>query len=257
MANFHSRSNSLPCKSHPLMNDVEHHLCRLKSSTETSTSANSICENLATLTSLYEEALSNEEGGNWRNELLEGSLRLVDLCGISREIVCLTKESIQELESSIRRKSDDIIAYAASRKKINKMVINNLKSFNHKSTTAIPCDQTVIGKMLTETEALVLSVLKSVLMLVSGAKGRSKPKSWSLFSKFSQTSCMHSELEQESGSDELCFSRKGIDNLSLKQLKASEMKIEEIEEGLEDLFRRSDEVVVFSDSDGKRERRFA
>ncbi|KAL8059358.1 hypothetical protein ABFX02_03G081800 [Erythranthe guttata] len=204
------------------MNDVEHHLCRLKSSTETSTSANSICENLASLTNLHEginnliqmpstkEALSNEEGENWRNELLEGSLRLVDLCGISREIVCLTKESIQELESSIRRKSDDIIAYAASRKKINKMVNNNLKSFNHKATTATPCDQTVIGKMLTETEALVLSVLKSALMLVSGAKGRSKQKNWSLFSKFSQTSRVHSELEQESDSDELCFREKEL-----------------------------------------------
>ncbi|KAI3464722.1 hypothetical protein Pfo_021385 [Paulownia fortunei] len=239
------------------MDDVEDHLCRLKAST--STSSTSICANLASLRDLHEginnliqmpslqQALSHEQGENWINELLEGSLRLVDLCGFSRDIVCLTKESVQELESSIRRKADDINAYVASRKKINKMVnkcIKNLKSFNQ-SSAALPdkdYDLKAIGTMLKETEALDFSVLKSVLILVSGAKGRSKQRSWSLFSKFAQTSRVHCEIEQESGVDDLCFlnirkTRNGVDNITLKQLTATEMCIQELEEGLEAFFR--------------------
>ncbi|KAI3464715.1 hypothetical protein Pfo_021378 [Paulownia fortunei] len=260
MANFHSRSNSLPAKSHPVMDDVEDHLCRLKASRDTSTSASSICANLASLRDLHEginnliqmpsiqQVLSHEEGEDWINELLEGSLRLVDLCGFSRDVVCLTKESVQELESSIRRKADDVNAYAASRKKIVKMVnkcIKNLKSFNQDST-ALPdkdCDLKAIGTMLKETEALDFSVLKSVLILMSGAKGRSKQRSLSLLSKFAQTSRVHCEIQQESGAaDDLCSlnidkSRKGMDNITLKQLKATEMCIQELEEGLEAFFR--------------------
>ncbi|KAK6131430.1 hypothetical protein DH2020_034833 [Rehmannia glutinosa] len=172
-----------------------------------------------------QQALSHQEGGDWINELLEGSLRLVDLCGFSREVVCLTKESIQELESSIRRKADDINAYETSRKKINKMIIKNLKSFNQ-NCAALPekdSDLKAIGSMLKETEALDFSVLKSVLIVLSEAKGSSKQRSWSsLFSKFVQTSRV---------------SKKGTDNINLKQLKATEMTIQEIEEGLEGLFR--------------------
>ncbi|KAL0438313.1 UNVERIFIED_CONTAM: hypothetical protein Slati_2314300 [Sesamum latifolium] len=121
-----------------------------------------------------QQALSQGEGENWVNELLDESLRLVDLCGFSRDVVCLTKESIQDLESSIRRNGgekatgNDINAYVASRKKINKMVnkcIKNLKSSNQ-SSTPLPA----IGTMLKETEALDFSVLKSVLILLSGRR---------------------------------------------------------------------------------------
>ncbi|KAI3464720.1 hypothetical protein Pfo_021383 [Paulownia fortunei] len=269
MANFHSRSNSFPSQSHPVMECVEDHLCRLKASEATSTSATSICANLASLRDLHEgintliqmpsiqQALSQEQGENWINELLEGSLRLVDLCGFSRDIVYLTKESVQDLESSIRRNkveaapAVDVNTYVASRKKINKMVnkcIKNLKSFNQNST-ALPdrdYDIKAIGTMLKETESLDFSVLKSVLILLSGEKERSNQRSWSLLSKFTQTSRVCSEVDQESGAEDLCTlnvhkSRKSMDSTTvknmLKQLKASEMTIQEIEEGLEALFR--------------------
>ncbi|KAI3464718.1 hypothetical protein Pfo_021381 [Paulownia fortunei] len=269
MANFHSRSNSFPSQSHPVMECVEDHLCRLKASEATSTSATSICANLASLRDLHEginnliqmpsiqQALSHEQGENWINELLEGSLKLVDLCGCSTDIVYLTKESVQDLESSIRRNkvetatAVDVNTYVASRKKINKMVnkcIKNLKSFNQNST-ALPdrdYDLKAIATMLKETESLNFSVLKSVLILLSGEKERSNQRSWSLLSKFTQTSRVHSEIEQESGAEDLCSlnihkSRKSMDSMTvknmLKQLKASEMTIQELEEGLEALFR--------------------
>ncbi|KAL0360426.1 UNVERIFIED_CONTAM: hypothetical protein Sradi_3727100 [Sesamum radiatum] len=266
MAAFHSRSNSFPSQSHPVMDAVEEHLRRLKSSEAASTSATSICTNLASLSDLHEginnliqmssvqQALSNEQDENWINELLEGSLRLVDLCGFSRDVVCLTKECVQDLESSIRRHKGEtsqainMNAYVVSRKNINKMVnkcIKNLKGFNQNST-ALPdkdCDLKAIGTMLKETEALALSILKSVLVLMAAEKERSKQRSWSLLSKFTQTSSVHSEVQQEAVAENLCSfdifkSLKSMDNIALQnKLKASEMTIEKLEEGLEALFR--------------------
>ncbi|KAL0351643.1 UNVERIFIED_CONTAM: hypothetical protein Scaly_1553000 [Sesamum calycinum] len=258
MAAFHSRSNSFPSQSHSVIESVEDHLCRLKSSEAASTSATSICMNLASLRDLHQgidnliqmpsvqQALSQGQGESWVHELLEESLRLVDLCGFSRDVVCSTKESIQDLESSIRRNrgekatGEDVNTYVASRKKINKMVnkgIKNLKSSNQ-SSTPLP----TIGAMLKETEALDFSVLKSVLMLLSGEKEGSKQRSWSLLSKFSHTKRVHTEVEQETAAEALCSlnmhrSRKGMDNITLKQLKSAEMSIQELDEGLEALFR--------------------
>ncbi|KAG8378052.1 hypothetical protein BUALT_Bualt08G0098000 [Buddleja alternifolia] len=209
MANFHSRSNSFPSQSHPIVNDVEDHLRRLRASEATSTSAISVCANLTSLREVHEcinnmiempsiqQALSHKQGQNWINELLERSLRLVDLCELSREVVCLTNESVRDLESSIRRNgnetaaTDEIKAYMALREKINIMVkkcINNLKSFNQNSTLLPDIE---FGTMLKETEALVFSILKSALTLVSGEKENSKQRSWSFLSKFTPTGRVH------------------------------------------------------------------
>ncbi|KAI3460452.1 hypothetical protein Pfo_017115 [Paulownia fortunei] len=267
MAYVHCRSNSLPSKSHPVRDDVEDHLCRLKASEATSTSATSVLKNLASLRDLQEginnmiklssihQVLSHKQGESWTNEILEESLRLVDLCEFSRDVVFSTKESVQELESSIRRNRGetaiaDVNAYESSRKKINKRVkyIKNLKSFKRNSTALLntDCDLKAIAMMLKETEALGFSVLKSVLILVSGAKGRSNQRSWSLLSKFAQVSRVHSEIEQESGAEDLCSlkikkSHKSKDDITvqniLKQLKASEMTIQGLEDGLEAFFR--------------------
>ncbi|KAL6524924.1 hypothetical protein OROMI_030517 [Orobanche minor] len=248
MASFHARSNSFPSQSHPIMNDVGDHVDRLKASLATSTF--SIRADMASLVDLHDgidnlirmssvrQALAHEQSENLTNELLEGSLRLVDLCGFSRDIVLLIKESVQDLESAMRRKADGIDSYVASRKKINKMVKKCIKSISYNSkqnSTELP----PVGKMLKEAESLDLSILKSVLMLLSGEKEKSNHRSWSLLSKRARSEV----VRQESCPEDLCYlnihkSRKSIDSKKiLKQLKALEMSVHEIEEGLEALFR--------------------
>ncbi|KAL0351644.1 UNVERIFIED_CONTAM: hypothetical protein Scaly_1553100 [Sesamum calycinum] len=195
MANLHVRSNSLPSKSHPIVTDVEDQLCRLRSSEGTSTSATSVTANLASLRELHE-----------------------DLCGFARDVLSLTKGSVQDLQSSIRRnrafldEESDIKAIA----------------------------------MLKETESFGFSVLKSVLILLSGEKGRSKKRSWSLLSKFTQSIRVSSERDQECLAEDFCSlnlqkSGKNMDIVAvqnvLKQLKTSEMAIQELEEELEAFFR--------------------
>ncbi|KAL0438312.1 UNVERIFIED_CONTAM: hypothetical protein Slati_2314200 [Sesamum latifolium] len=82
-----------------------------------------------------QQALCHENSEKWTNKLLEESLGLVDLCGFARDVVSLTKGSVQDLQSSIRRNrgeaatADDINAYMTSRKKINKMVKKFIRNY--------------------------------------------------------------------------------------------------------------------------------
>ncbi|KAH6800205.1 hypothetical protein C2S52_000669 [Perilla frutescens var. hirtella] len=248
MANFHSRSNSFPSQSNPVMDDVQDQLCRLKSSMNPSTSANSISANLASLTDLH-QGITNliqmpsiqQSLEFWMNELLEGSVRILDLCGFTREVVYLTKESVQDLESSIRRSrgetatADHINAYMASRKKINKMVkkyLTNLKGSNQNATDR----DGDIKALLKETGSLDFSVLKSVLAILCGEKERSSQRSWSFLSKITQTNRVYSE--EDLTSLNINKSEKSVAaNDMLKQLNSSEMMIQELEEGVESLFR--------------------
>ncbi|CAA2954640.1 Hypothetical predicted protein [Olea europaea subsp. europaea] len=191
---------------------------RLKTSKEASVSSSSICTQLASLRDLLEDinnliqlpsvqqALAGE---TFASELLDGSLKIVNICGIARDVIILMKESIQELQSSLRR-NRGFEAYMTSMKKIDKIVIG-------------------------------FSVLGSALTLFA-----SKQKTWSLVSRFTQSSRLHSQTEQESNAQELYALninklRKDMDTVSvqdvMKQLNVSEMIIQEVEESLEAFFR--------------------
>ncbi|KZV20096.1 hypothetical protein F511_00953 [Dorcoceras hygrometricum] len=268
MSTFHSRSNSLPSKSHPLLDEIQDHLCQLRGSEVTS--AKSIRSNLACLVNLHEgiknliqvpsiqQAISHYQCGNWIDEILEGSLRLLDLCGFSRDVVCLIKESVQNLESCIRRNrvetsaAEDINSYVASRKKINQMVrkkFKNMKSLNQNLTPFLEKaeDLKAIVTMLKEMEAISSSVLKSALILVSAEKRTSKQRSWLLLSKFTQTSHVSHEMEQEIDGGNMLYAwnvnvlQKGMGRTTkqnvLWKLKSCEMTIQDLEEGLESFFR--------------------
>ncbi|XP_051123969.1 uncharacterized protein LOC127246569 [Andrographis paniculata] len=236
MENLHIRSNSFPSKSHPVINDVEDQLCRLKSSEGTSTSAASVCTNLANLRDLHEgvnnmiqmpsfqQALSAEGSEKWTSELLEESLRLMDLCGFAKDVLSLSKGSIQELQSTLRRKrgeaatADAIEAFMISRKKINKMVKKYIKNFNRSNTSYMgeDFDLRAILVILKETGDLDFSILKSALKFLSGEEASSKKRSWSFFSMVTQSSQI-----------------KSMDSVDMQNLKSSEIAIQEIEEELE------------------------
>ena len=88
----HVRSNSLPSNTHPLVASVEEQLYRLKASEETFSSIN---HRLGGLKELYErvddlihlpltqQALCREQ----LEDVLDGSLRLLDACGTARDVL--------------------------------------------------------------------------------------------------------------------------------------------------------------------------
>lgn len=83
-------------------------------------------------------------------EVLDGSLSLLDTCGTARDIICLVKESVQDFESSIRRNkigvsglAHDLDDFGISRKKINKVVTKSIKNLKklEKNRSSAPLNE--------------------------------------------------------------------------------------------------------------------
>jgi len=260
MAACHIRSISLPSRSHPLNVSVEDQLDRLRSSETTSTS---VYHKLSGLKVLYEcvedflqlpltqQTLSNEQQKERGEEVLSGSLLLLDMCSTTRDVFSSTKECLQELESSLRRRksgesgfASEVEAYMMSRKRLDKTIrkcFKNLKSMEKNITSAIDA-----VSMLREVKEISLEIFQSLLSMVSQTKARSSSHGWSVVSKLFQSkrvSCEAELYELEKIDAELLVlkSSKDINSVqvqnTLKGLEALESTIQEAEEELEAVYR--------------------
>ena len=92
----HTRSNSLPTRTHPIISEFNDQLRRLRDSEATSLSSTSINHKLNCLQDLHDcvdnlilllftQALAKERHEKLANEMLDGSLRLLDVCSIARD----------------------------------------------------------------------------------------------------------------------------------------------------------------------------
>ncbi|KAJ6736491.1 T23E18.15 [Salix viminalis] len=165
MAACHVRSISLPSRSHPLNASVEDQLDRLRSSLTTSTSA---YHKLTGLKDLYEcvedflqlpstqQTLSNEQQKERGEEVLNGSLLLLDMCSTTRDVFSSMKECLQELESSLRRRK------------------GGESGFSSESTEKNIASAVDAVSMLREVRETSLEIFQSLLSFVSQSKGKIK-----------------------------------------------------------------------------------
>ncbi|KAI3913189.1 hypothetical protein MKW98_007205 [Papaver atlanticum] len=230
MASFHVRSISLPKTSHPLTLAVEEQLCKLKA-TEQATSSSSIYQNLSGLTDLYEcvEDFLATQDGKCLDSGLDGSIILLDVCSIAKDVLSQMKQSVQELQSSIRRRSNEVSDYMISRKKTSKVIRKCLSDL--KNNKKIDTEVTI----LREVEVTTLAVLESVLSFVSEPKQKN-----SLISKLMPTKQVSNEETSEVMKVDIAVKAltKGIEvNNVQKTLKALEMTLEDLEDKLEAVFR--------------------
>ncbi|VVB10241.1 unnamed protein product [Arabis nemorensis] len=137
----HVRSNSFPSRQHPQAAHVNEQLTRLRSyEAPSSSSSSSICQRISNLQDLHDsldkmirlsitnKALSQEE----IEKLLDGSLKILDLCNIAKDTLSQMKEGLMEIQSILRRKRGDLSSevkkYLASRKFLKKSFQKVLKS---------------------------------------------------------------------------------------------------------------------------------
>ncbi|KAL3734361.1 hypothetical protein ACJRO7_023676 [Eucalyptus globulus] len=267
----HSRSISLPSASHPLVTAVEQQLQRLRSSNATSSSAaSSAPQKLGGLRDLYDciddwlqvpltqQVLSHEPHRSSTEELLDGSVKLLDVCGNVKDVFSQTKECIQELESSFRRrrvgdpeKASEVETYIKSWKKLQKTVaklLHHLKKMQKKNHLRRHSKHEATLSILREAEEISFSVFESLLHVLLGPRKRSKPISWSLISNMmspKRVSC-----DEKAGYDKIEGSDVELTDLKSakdgnpqvykvsKRMEALESSIREIEEDLECIFRR-------------------
>ncbi|XVE56261.1 hypothetical protein DITRI_Ditri03aG0224100 [Diplodiscus trichospermus] len=253
----HVRSSSLPSNTHPLVASVEEQLSRLKASQETSSS---ISNRLGGLKELYEhvddlihlpltqKALCHEQ----LEDVLDGSLRLLDVCGTTRDLLLRMRESVQLLESSLRRRNggdsglaSEIRAFMVTRKEMNKMAfqcLKNLKGMNGKCKSNKDSEMVDVISLLREAEEIGLAVFESLSSPHFLPNPRPKSSGWSIVSKLLQSK--HASSEAEKLDAELILMKSGKDmkmvqvQKALKGMEAFQSIIKETEEELECLFRR-------------------
>ncbi|XP_031248926.1 uncharacterized protein LOC116106739 [Pistacia vera] len=263
-----------PSRPHLLTSEVDQYLSRVRASEATSTSSSSIshqinglqdlhdCVDKLLQLSLIQQALAQDEQKKGVDELLNGSLRLLDLCSIAKDSLLQTKECVKGLQSILRRRRADdmelnseVKKYLTSRKAMKKAThkaLVTLKGKQNKCASAIndKNETKATISMLREVEAITFTVTESLLSFISGPRTPSKRSSWSLVSKLMQPkriACEEdeadiNEFEKVNAALSTIISQKTgkSDNIShvLNQLKELERSIQDLEEGLECLSRR-------------------
>ena len=258
------RSISLPSRSHPSTAGIEEALNKVKAINTTAGSSESILTALAGLEELYnctEEFLKmgstqrvmSSDGSEFMEEMLDGSLRLMDICNISRDLMVETHEQVRGVQSCVRRKKiaggganqlDVAVAgYVRFRKNMRKeakRLLGSLKKIDVESCSSSGVSDgqqdehlAAVIDAMRRVVSVSVSVLKSFLELLSGRHSNIKSKLTSVLKK---KKVHHEETknELESLDSAICCSRDDVQN----KLEEVEMSIDGFEKYLEGLFRR-------------------
>ncbi|KAF7840978.1 uncharacterized protein G2W53_003276 [Senna tora] len=235
-------------------------------------------QNLVQLSTI-QESLAKEPQEKSVEELLDGSLRLLDVCTSTKEALLHTKECTRELHSIVRRRrrSDGVgemeimveaKKFLASRKVVKKAILKALGNLKvnivgtnyykcNNSSLKESCEDMGLVRLLRGSEVVTLSVFESLLCYISGSSSsssssQSKQGRWNLVSKIMhrrrrKVVTSNCGVEAEDGDDNefakldgelqcFVFQSERINDLQ-KKLEKLECCIQDIEEGLDFLFR--------------------
>ncbi|PON82700.1 hypothetical protein TorRG33x02_214760 [Trema orientale] len=277
MANrYHVRSISFPSRSHPSTVRVEEQLNKLKTWEAASNTSASVLKGLSGLEELYEcvddllnmgstqQVLSKNQHEKCLEDLLDGSLRLLDICGITRDVLLQTKEHVRALQSALRRRKGDstmetsITGYICFRKKMKKEVkklTTALKQVDKKFEASLPSVEKdhdrdhhlyAVMRVLTQVCAMNSSNFQSLLVFLTAPSSKPKSSRWSLVSKLVHKGTIACEEKQDCVNEldsvdaalsTLCPDAEKIQTAQ-KRLEALEISIDGLENALESMFRR-------------------
>jgi len=265
---YHVRSNSFPSQSHPNSTRIEQEICKIKTWEATSTSSSdSITTGLSFLEDLYisledilnmsstQKLVSHHQGEKFVEELLDGSVKVLDVCGITRDTMLQIKENVQSLHSSIRRRKGDstieksVAEYKFFTKKMKKNVTKLIPSLKHMeskfgASSLLNQDQDLVAviTVIREVIAMNLSIFQSILSFLVGSSSKSKATKWLKVTKLMQKRVTCEEnLENFNELQCVEISLRTLvsegSNVTHERFEALENAIESIENGLENIFR--------------------
>lgn len=280
---YRVRSVSLPTRSHPSTIRIEQVVNKLKTweASFSFSKADKICHSLSGLRELYEgieellalpltqQALAQHQQDSHLNELVEESVRYIDVCSNTRDAVMRLKEGIRGLQSSLRRSKlgessieNDVAVFVRSRKNLQKEISKSLAKLKHLDNQMVPMhlsnsedDQLpIVLSALTEASLLTISTFSPLLLFLSVPVTKSsKPSRWTLVSKLIYKGVLASEGERNKLNElenvdialgdlllHASYKEAGILHKiesAQRMLEALETTLESLESGLELLFR--------------------
>lgn len=194
---------------------------------------------------LVQQALVHRHEEKWVSDVSESSLRILEVCGISKDVLLLVKEHLQELQFTLRRASigepgieGKITAFNCYRKKLKKETLKCLKWLKGMKTEKIMTsmkDQklTLVVDVLREVRMTSISTVESLLSLISSP--------WLDYSRTGKRSFMsklvHVNLQNNSSDHDMYYDAMVLQSAN-KRLAGVQMAIEDLEVELECMFRR-------------------
>ncbi|ESQ53526.1 hypothetical protein EUTSA_v10027107mg [Eutrema salsugineum] len=259
------RSISLPTRSHPSTIGIEEALDKVKGINTTTGSSESILMGLAGLEELYnctEEFLKmgstqrvmSSNGSEFMEEMLDGSLRLMDICSVSRDLMVETREHVRVVQSYVRRKKvagggggdqldvavSSYVGFRKNMRKEAKKLIGSLKKidggpFSSSSANNGQQDECLVAviDVMRQVVSVSVSMLKSFLDFLTRRQSNIKSKLASVLKK-KKDHQEETNNELESLDSAICYSRDDLQN----KLEEVERSIDGFEKYLEGLFRR-------------------
>ncbi|ESQ53523.1 hypothetical protein EUTSA_v10027399mg [Eutrema salsugineum] len=197
---YKARCVSLPVRSHPSFRRIQEVLSKARTLGLSSLESRAMVrDGLSSLTELYrclsEDLFKSSSdtqqaflSGGLMDELLEVSLKYLEVCGGAKDGASRIKKSVVELQSALRRSKkggefsleSDVNAYVASRKEIKK----EIKKYMVMSKETDAClesspvwcgdddqEMSALVRVMLETSVITCFVLRKVLSFLSSPKG--------------------------------------------------------------------------------------
>ncbi|KAM7524011.1 hypothetical protein LguiA_013913 [Lonicera macranthoides] len=265
------RSISLPTRIHPTTLRVEEELNKLKTREISSTqpTAKAICNNLSSLEELYkcvddllnlpmtQQVISQHKLEKWVDELLDGSIKILDICGNTMDLVSQMKEHLGDVCSCLRRRKGDssnessIAKFGSFRKKMKKdakKLIASVKQMDGEigGSQILDLDHHVsaVIRVLRKVSATSIFIFHSLLVFLSVPISKPNQIKWSLVSNLIRKGQVDEANEFERANaalSALCVqhsSEREKIQIAQNRLGELENRAEEIEKCLECIFRR-------------------
>ncbi|CAA0397608.1 unnamed protein product [Arabidopsis thaliana] len=260
------RSISLPSSSHPSTTGIEESLNKVKTINTMTGSSESVLMGLEGLEELYncteyflkmgstQRVMSSSDGSEFMEEMLDGSLRLMDICSVSRDLMVETQEHVRGVQSCVRRKKvvggEDqldvaVAGYVGFRKNMRKeakRLLGSLKNIDGGLSSSSSVNNgeqeehlVVVVDAMRQVVSVSVAVLRSFLEFLSGRRQSNiKSKLASVLKKKKVHHVEETKNELENLDLEIFCSRNDLQ----KKLEEVEMSIDGFEKKLEGLFRR-------------------
>lgn len=220
---------------------------------------------------LTQQAIGQHQNEKWVNELLDCPVGFLDLLGKTRDSILLMKESVGELQSALRRKrvgdlymESYLSTYWRLRRNMRKectkswLLLKQMEneSFGGSPTLDLSDHLSAVVRVLREASCITSSIFESLVVFLSSPILKLKPNKWALVvSRLMQKGVFaynnHQEDINELEKVDFALNSLILDNLNKDaeaeaekiqsahgRLEALVVAIDEIENGLECLFKR-------------------